>query len=99
MDDWRQRIDEMLAELQQERDELRLKMHLGKEDLRDEMDRLDSRFEELKKKTAEWAGKADHQLADVVDDVGEKTRHWFAELKHGFQKARDKLGKDDQPHA
>ena len=97
MDDWRQRIDEMLAELQQERDELRLKMHLGKADLSEEMDRLDSRFDELKKNTAEWAGRADDQLGDVVDDVGEKTRHWFAELKHGFQKARDKIAKDDQP--
>ena len=99
MDDWRKRIDEMLAELQQERDELRLKMHLGKADLRDEMDELDTRFDELKKKTAEWTEKADHQLADVVEDAGGKTRHWFAELKHGFQKARERMGKDDQPRA
>ena len=99
MDDWRTRIDEMLAELQQERDELRLKMHLGQHELRDEMDRLDSRLDELRKSTSEWAGKAEHQLADVADEVGEKTRHWLAELKHGFQKARDRISRDDQPGA
>ena len=99
MDDWRARIDEMLAELQQERDELRLKMHLGQQDLRDEMDRLDSRLDELRQSTSEWAGKAEHQLADVAADAGQKTRHWLAELKQGFQKARDRINRDEQPGA
>ena len=41
MSEWKERFTELMTRLEQERDELQLKMHLFKKDARDEMAKLD----------------------------------------------------------
>ncbi|MBK8250556.1 MAG: hypothetical protein IPK85_24635 [Gemmatimonadetes bacterium] len=95
MSTWRERIDAMMTELQQERDELRVKMSLGKAELRDELAELDGKLDDLRSKAAAWADKADDQLDDVVADAKEKAADWLGDLKVGYQKLRDRMTDDD----
>ncbi len=97
MSTWRDKINEMMTELQQERDELRVKMALGKAELKDELAELDGKLDELKGKAAAWADKADDQLDDVLDDAKEKASGWLGELKEGYQKLRERMTGDDAP--
>ena len=97
MSTWRDRMNEMITELQQERDELRVKLHLGKADLKDELAELDAKLDTLRGRAAEWADKADDQLDDVVADVRSKADGWLKEIREGFGRVRDNLTKDDAP--
>ena len=71
--DW----DELLAKLERERDELRVKLHLGRKDLESEWERLESRWHELKA----VKGPA---LKDAMSDIA-------ADLKKGYENIRKLL--------
>jgi uncharacterized coiled-coil DUF342 family protein len=97
MSTWRDRANEMMTELQQERDELRVKMALGKAELKEELAELDGKLDELRTKAAAWADQADDQLDDVVAEAKEKAADWLGDLKAGYQKLRDRMGDDSTP--
>lgn len=94
---WRERFDELVLELQQERDELRVKAALGKKELKEELDELDTKLFELKAKAAVWADKADDRMDDVLDEAKERTSTWMNELKESYRKLRDRMDRDDAP--
>lgn len=94
---WREKVDELVRELQQERDELRVKAHLGKKELQEELDELDTKLFELKAKAAVWADKADDRMDDAFDEAKERTSTWMKELKESYSKLRDRMDRDDAP--
>ena|SRR5688572_16634546 len=96
---WREKMDERVKELQQDRDELRVKAALGKAELKEELAELDAKFDDAKRKAAAWADKADDQMDDIMDEAKEKTSGLVKELKEGYQKLRDRLDRDDRPTA
>ena len=96
---WREKVDELVRELQQDRDELRVKAALGKAELKDELDELDAKLDDVKAKAAAWADKADDQIDDALDDAREQTNGWMKELKESYQKLRDRMDRDDRPTA
>lgn len=96
---WRERMDELVKELQQDRDELRVKAALGKAELKEELAELDARLDEVKSKAAVWADKADDQIDDILDEAKEKTSGWMKEIKEGYQKLRDRLDREERPEA
>ena len=96
---WREKVDELVRDLQQERDELRVKAALGKAELKDELAELDAKLDDVKAKAAAWADKADDQIDDALDDAREKTNGWMKELKESYQKLRDRMDRDDRPTA
>jgi len=96
---WREKVDELVKELQQDRDELRVKAALGKAELKDELAELDARLDDVRAKAAAWADKADDQMDDILDDAKEKTSGWMKEIKEGYQKLRDRLDRDERPGA
>ena len=70
-------FDDILAELKQKRDELRLQMHLASREIAEEWDELEQKMENFTAKakldeTGEGVGKALGQLGD--------------ELKHGYER-------------
>jgi hypothetical protein len=99
MPTWREKVDELVRELQQDRDELRVKAALGKAELKEELAELDAKFDEVKAKAAVWADKADDQIDDILDDAREKTNGWMKELKESYQKLRDRMDRGDRPPA
>lgn len=99
MPTWREKVDELVRELQQDRDELRVKAALGKAELKDELAELDAKLDEVKAKAAVWADKADDQIDDILDDAREKTSGWMNELKVSYQKLRERMDRSDRPDA
>jgi DNA repair exonuclease SbcCD ATPase subunit len=97
MSAWRERMNEMMTDLERERDELRVKLHLGKKELQEELEQLDSRLDALRSRAAEWADKADDQLDDVIGDAREKTSGWMSEIREGYGKLRERLSRDESP--
>ena len=79
--DWRARIDKIIADLQPELEELRVKLHLAKADARDEW----AKWEE---KMADYKVKADRTSDEAGDILEEKARAIAAELKDGIERLR-----------
>ncbi len=85
--DAKSRLDHLLSELRQESDELVVKMHLAKSDLKDEWSALEKKWHQLNRKAA--------AAADAARDAGENIDSaWHLlldEIKHGYRQIRDKL--------
>ncbi len=77
-------LEQLMSQLQQERDELKLQMHLAEMDAKDEYDRLSRKCDELS-----------DQYEPVKDAVEETAENIFSalglaaeELKQGFHRVR-----------
>jgi len=76
-----------LAKLRTERDELRLKMHLARAEVRDEWEKVESKWAHLEHKApdvASTAGAATRDVASAAKLLGE-------EIRHAYQRIRDAL--------
>jgi len=92
MSEWSEKAKAMLTELEQERDELRVKMHLAKADAKDELTKLegqlDEKMAELKAKVAAFDTDGD---GSVMDDLGDAARDLAGDIRAGFQKFRERF--------
>ncbi len=78
-------LDNIIAELKQKRDELRLQMHLASREAKDE-------WEELEEKLEEFTARA--KLDETGEGVGKALGQLGNELKLGYERIR-KAVKDD----
>jgi chromosome segregation ATPase len=85
--DWKQRLQEMIEKLQQERDELRVKLHLGKAEARDELARLDKKLDELKGRARVARGEA----GEALEDIEEAAKTLWGEIRDGYARVRKSL--------
>lgn len=83
----RARLREMLEALERERDELRVRVHLGKAEARQEWDRLEGRMTELRSRLDEVGDEAE----EVLEDVGTAAKRLGEEIRLGFDRIRRKL--------
>ena len=81
MNDARDWIDEFVDEIKEERDELRVRVHLAKMEADEEWEELEEKFEKLQSK-AIAVGKA---TAESAEDVGEALKLLGQEIKDGFK--------------
>ncbi|MFZ5624848.1 MAG: hypothetical protein ACOY71_10530 [Gemmatimonadota bacterium] len=88
--DWKAKWQELLQEVEQERDELRVKVALGKAELRDEWKELDGRIDALRAKFGAGSG-------EVKEDLQEKWTVVRDELKSAFARIRERLAADEPP--
>ncbi|HTS87209.1 MAG TPA: hypothetical protein VMG41_01860 [Gemmatimonadales bacterium] len=84
MTDWRAKWQQTLADLERERDELKLKIHLAKAEGRDELARLDDKIAELRQR-AQAAGS---EAKGAMGDVGGAAKNLLDEIKAGFDRVR-----------
>jgi hypothetical protein len=84
MTQWRTKMQELLATLEQERDELKLRIHLARAEGRDELARMDQRLADLRLK----AMAAGDEAKDVAGDVGQSARKLADEIREGFDRIR-----------
>lgn len=84
MNDWRERWQKALADLERERDELRVRIHLAKAEGRDELARLEAKIEELRFR----AGAASTEAREVAEDVGGALRNLVNEIRTGLDRVR-----------
>ena len=78
-------IDDILEDLKQRRDELRVQVHLASKDLQDE-------FEELEGKMKEFSERA--QIEATAEGIGDALGGLGHELKLGYERLRDAIKKD-----
>ena len=75
-------VDDMLADLKQKRDELRVRMHLASKEAQDE-------WEELEEKMEEFVAKS--RLRQTGKGVGDALGKLGQELKQGYRNIRDAI--------
>ena len=84
---WRAKWQQVLTDLERERDELKLRIHLAKAEGRDEWDRIDKKLDELRFR----ASAAGTEAKDAMDDVGEAAKKLADEIKAGLDRVRKTL--------
>jgi len=84
---WRDRFEQEVAELRRARDELRVRIHLGKADARDLWDRLEQRFSELEG----HARRAAQRSSGPLQELGDAARHLVEELRAGYRDLRGRF--------
>lgn len=87
MTDWRDRLDELLDDLERQRDELRLKLGLGRMEAKEEWEGLESRLGDLRTRIRAAADEAD----DAAGEVSEAAERLGAEIRKGFERIRRRL--------
>ena len=80
--------DDAVAKLKQERDELALKMHLGRKDLATEWEKLEAKWHEIKTQQMPPMKKA---ADETIGGVGLAVDLAVDELKKGYEKIRKLL--------
>ncbi len=83
----REDFDEFVENLKQQRDELRVKMHLAAADVKDEWENLEgkwSHFEAKAKQVGGEAAEASKEVWDAAKDLG-------GEIKEGYDRIRKTL--------
>ena len=86
-------FDDLVAELRQKRDELRVRMNLASKELRDEWAELEEKMDEFSAKAKQFAGEAG--LEDTGKGVGKALGQVGHELKLGYERLRKALRDDD----
>jgi hypothetical protein len=84
MTEWREKWQQALTDLERERDELKLKIHLAKAEGRDELARLDQKFSELRFR----AQAARVEARDAMGDVGGAAKQLIDEIRAGLDRVR-----------
>ena len=89
------KFDDLIESLKQQRDELKVQMHLASMDAKDE-------FDALEKKWDHWAAEAKAQakpLSDVIDDsaknVGSALDLVLDEVKEGYERIKKQIKSAD----
>ena len=82
-------FDDIVAELKQRRDELRVKIHLASKDLKDEWDELEKKMEEFSGKARQFS--EDAKLKETGSGIGDALKQLGGELKRGYERIRDAM--------
>jgi hypothetical protein len=88
----REYFDSLLERVKQERDELAVRLHLGKAEVREEWDRLEPRWNEMKAR----AGSLGDESDEVVEDIKAAFGLVAEEMRKGYRRIAESLdGGDD----
>ena len=87
MGDIKSRINELVNDIKQERDELRVKLHLAKLEASDEWQKLEAKVEKLEDK-ARTLGSA---TAEAAHDIGAAAKVLGQEIRNGFKTIAKRL--------
>jgi len=87
MADAKERITKAVEHLKQQRDELRVKLHLAKADAKDEWARLEKQWEEMRPKLEA----ARQEAGKTAESVGSALSLAVEELKKGYERLRKLL--------
>jgi len=76
-------FDELIDDLKQKRDELRVQMNLGRRELEDE---VEEEWREFQQKLDRFSAKA--ELKETRDEIAEELSELADDLKRGYQRIR-----------
>lgn len=87
MADLHPRVQQLLSDLERQRDELRVKMHLAKVDGREELAKLDAKLDQLRAR----AGRVSTEAQSAAGDIGDAAKALASEIREGFDRIRKAL--------
>jgi len=82
-------FDELIEELKQKRDELRVQMHLASKEIQDEWEDLEDKMEDFSGKARQFS--EDAKLRETGAGIGDALGQLGGELKRGYQRIRDAM--------
>ena len=85
MDDIKRIIEEKKAQIEQLRDEIKLQAHLGKEDAKDELEKLEQEYEAFLAKIKPLTD----EVEQTLENAGEALGLAADELKAGYERIRN----------
>lgn len=85
-------FDDLVEELQQKRDELRVQMNLASREMKDEWDELEEKLQELTSTAKQFAAEAN--LKETGEGVGKALAQLGDELKRGYERIWKALRED-----
>jgi len=88
---WQDKVQELITSLEQDRDELRLKVHLASRDARDEFAALERRLDAMRARLADNSVEARETASEVGDVVSETARKLADDMREGYRKIREQL--------
>ena len=80
-------FDDMLEELKQKRDELRVQMNLASKEVKEEWEELEEKMDEFSTKAKKFA--ADAKLKETGSGLGDALGKLGHEIKLGYERIRD----------
>ncbi len=75
-------FDDLMADLRQKRDELRVQMNLASKEARDEWEELEAKMEEFREKA---------KLSETGEGIGKALGELGHEIKLGYERLRDAI--------
>jgi hypothetical protein len=84
-----QKFEEMLEDLKQKRDEIRVQLHLASKEVKEEWDELEEKMEEFSGKAKQFA--SDAKLKETGSGLGDALGKLGHELKLGYERVRDAI--------
>ena len=82
-------LDEVLEQLKQKRDELRVQMHLASKEIQDEWEDLEEKMEDFSAKAKKFA--EDAELKETGAGLGGALGQVGHEIRAGYDRIRDAL--------
>ncbi len=82
-------FDDIIEELKQKRDELRLQMHLASKEVKDEWEELEEKMEDFSGKAKQFAG--DAKLKETGEGIGDAFSQLGGELKRGYERIKEAI--------
>ncbi|MFT5301390.1 MAG: uncharacterized coiled-coil DUF342 family protein [Mariniblastus sp.] len=80
-------VSQLISDLKQQRDQLRLKIHLGGEELNDEFEKLDNKLSQLNHRFDPLKD----AVGETAEDVWDSLKLFGSEIKDGFVRIRKSL--------
>lgn len=82
-------LDDLLEDLKQLRDEIRVQVNLASKDAQDEWEELEEKMEEFSGKAKQFADEA--KLKETGEGLGQALGQLGHELKLGYERVRDAI--------
>ena len=85
-------LEDLVDELKQKRDEIRVQINLASREIKDEWKDLEEKMDEFSGKVSQFAG--DAQLKETGQGLGDALGQVGQELKRGYERIRDAVKED-----
>jgi hypothetical protein len=82
-------LDEMIADLKQKRDELRVRMHLASREVRDEWEELEKKMNDLSARSKQFA--EDARIKETGSGMADALKQLGHEIKLGYDRIREAM--------
>ncbi len=85
-------LDDLVEDLKQKRDEVRVQINLASREIKDEWKDLEEKMDEFSGRVSQFAG--DAQLKETGEGLGQALGEVGKELKRGYERIRDAIKED-----